>query len=79
MKESFNAKLIYNDDTLNSTALLEKIKSSLTSVPQTEENKELLDNLNSQVTSLDEELQAQDEGRRADMQNLIVRLELFDD
>lgn len=58
MKESFNAKLIYNDDTLNSTALLEKIKSSLTSVPQTEENKELLDNLNSQVTSLDEELQA---------------------
>ena len=79
MKESFNAKLIYNDDTLNSTALLEKIKSSLTSVSQTEENKELLDNLNSQVTSLDEELQAQDEGRRADMQNLIVRLELFDD
>ena len=79
MKESFNAKLIYNDDTLNSTALLEKIKSSLTSVPQTEENKEFLDNLNSQVTSLDEELQAQDEGRRADMQNLIVRLELFDD
>ena len=58
MKESFNAKLIYNDDTLNSTALLEKIKSSLTSVSQTEENKELLDNLNSQVTSLDEELQA---------------------
>ena len=46
---------------------------------QTEENKELLDNLNSQVTSLDEELQAQDEGRRVDMQNLIVRLELFDD
>jgi hypothetical protein len=67
MKEQFNAKLIYNDDTLNSTALLEKIKISLTSLPQTEENKELLDALNSQVTSLDEELQAQDEGRRADL------------
>jgi hypothetical protein len=67
MKEQFNAKLIYNDDTLNSTALLEKIKTSLTSLPQTEENKELLDALNSQITSLDEELQAQDEGRRADL------------
>jgi hypothetical protein len=67
MKEQFNAKLIYNDDTLNSTALLEKIKTSLTSLPQTEENKDLLDALNSQVTSLDEELQAQDEGRRADL------------
>jgi hypothetical protein len=67
MKEQFNTKLIYNDDTLNSTALLEKIKTSLTSLPQTEENKELLDALNSQVTSLDEELQAQDEGRRADL------------
>jgi hypothetical protein len=67
MKEQFNAKLIYNDDTLNSTALLEKIKTSLTSLPQSEENKELLDALNSQVTSLDEELQAQDEGRRADL------------
>ena len=67
MKEQFNAKLIYNDDTLNSTALLEKIKTSLTSLPQTEENKEVLVSLNSQVTSLDEELQAQDEGRRADL------------
>ncbi len=33
MKEQFNAKLIYNDDTLNSTALIEKIKTSLTSLP----------------------------------------------
>ncbi len=79
MKEQFNAKLIYNDDTLNSTALIEKIKTSLTSLPQTEENKELLDTLTSQVTSLDEELTAQDDVRRADLQNLIVRLELFDD
>ena len=79
MKEQFNAKLIYNDDTLNTTALLEKIKASLTSLPQTEENKDLLDTLTSQVTSLDEELNAQDEGRRADLHNLIVRLELFDD
>ena len=67
LKESFNAKLIYSDESLTTTALLERVKTSLASLPSNEENKEHLEQLTSNVNALEEELTSQDTAKRSDL------------